>query len=85
MNSLEVKNIFEITNTLIYFNEYLVQHCKKSSFKWNRQEWKIYKNKIQDKKTGKKNSAELTCGTILNCSNPFVIKDPEELMGEHKW
>lgn len=84
MNSLEVKNIFEITNTLIYFNEQLVQHCKKRSFKWNRQEWKIYKIKYKTKKL-EKNSAELTCGTILNCSNPFVIKDPEELMGEHKW
>lgn len=54
MNSLEVKNIFEITNTLIYFNEYLVQHCKKSSFKWNRQEWKIYKIKYKTKKLEKK-------------------------------
>ena len=41
-------------------------------------------NKIQEKKLEKK-SAELTCGTILNCSNTFVIKDPEELIGEHKW
>ena len=84
MNFLEVKNIFEIINTLKYFNEYLAQHCKKSSFKWNVYQWEIYKIKYKTTKM-EKNSAELTCGTILNCSNPFVIKDPEELMGEHKW
>ena len=94
MNSLEVKNIFEIINTLKYFNEYLVQkkkffqmeyiEWKISSFKWSMQQWKIYKIKYK-KKNWKKKSAELTCGTILNCSNTFVIKDPEELIGEHKW
>lgn len=41
-------------------------------------------NKIQDKKTGK-NSAEFGLWDNINCSNPFVNKDPEELMGEHKW
>lgn len=44
---------------------------------------KICKIKYKTKDL-KKNSAELTCGTILNCSNTFVIKDSEELMGKHK-
>ena len=94
MNSLEVKNIFEIINTLKYFNEYLVQKKKFFQMEYIAMENKFFQmeyvameniqNKIQEKKLEKK-SAELTCGTILNCSNTFVIKDPEELIGEHKW
>ena len=52
MNSLEVKNIFEIINTLKYFNEYLVQ--KKKFFQMEYVAMENIQNKIQEKKLEKK-------------------------------